>query len=394
LSIVELLGVGWSVLVQAALGGPVRLSRVGANGERRTELVMYVDPTTDTDGELEAVVVRLEDVRSPARRPASPPAPAAVATPATSTDPFAPLFGEDARILQIKQTAARFARSNVPVLVLSETGTGKELLAKAIHDASDRARRAFVAINCGAISEALLTTELFGYGSGAFSGAQRGGCDGKLAAADGGTLFLDEIAEMPPSLQAMLLRVLENGSYYRVGESVPRHTDIRLISATCRDLRGLIADGRFRDDLSYRIKGAVLGLPPLRDRTDIAELAAILLASLTRESGRPECGLDDDVIALFRRHPWPGNVRELKAALQYALVVADGEQIRLEHLPEELLSAVGTSPPADDATALERSLLGRAMDEARGKVDDAARALGVSRATLYRKLKRMRLKAK
>ncbi|MDP2314724.1 MAG: sigma 54-interacting transcriptional regulator [Pseudomonadota bacterium] len=303
-------------------------------------------------------------------------------------DPFDAVAGSDPRVARLRDEARRFARTDLPVLLLSETGTGKEVLARALHAGSTRANAAFVAVNCGALAPTLLESELFGYAPGAFTGALRGGRDGRVAAAHGGTLLLDEIGEMPPPLQAMLLRFLEDGSYTRVGESAERHADVRLIAATCRDLPRLVEEGRFRADLYYRIRVVRLGLPPLRERTDLADLARALLAELAGPLASPT--LTPEALACLLAHRWPGNVREIKNALRYALVAADGDVIGPEHLPDDLRAPV--TPPAGGASlaAVEIDAVKAALAAARGNVAAAARKLGVARSTIYRMLERAR----
>ena len=356
-----------------------------------------------------------------------PRAPTLIAT----TSAFDVLLGHDPTLLEAKQKAARFARTPLPVLLLAETGTGKELLARALHDASPRHEGPFVAVNCGALSSQLLETELFGYGSGAFTGARAGGQPGKLEIAHGGTLFLDEVAEMPPSLQAMLLRVLEDGTLYRVGEPQPRQVDLRLVCATCRDLEAMVRAGTFRSDLYFRIRGATLSLPPLAQRTDVLALAEALLLRLAREQGRSAPRLAPEVQAWIQQHDWPGNVRELKSTLAHAVALADDE-VRLEHLPRSLsrldlrprpVSVIGQAPahelsssaaapapspspvPRDGAALVvapsdaadlsreeaERRALVAAIARADGNLTVAAKYLGVARSTLYRMMDRHRL---
>jgi transcriptional regulator of acetoin/glycerol metabolism len=288
------------------------------------------------------------------------------------------------------------------VLLLAETGTGKELFARAIHAASTRSSGPFVALNCGALSTTLLESELFGYAPGAFTGASRTGSNGKLGAADGGTLFLDEIAETPEAIQAALLRVLDDGAYHRVGDDRPRKVDFRLVCATCRDLPGLVESGRFRRDLFYRIHGACVQIPTLRQRTDRVFLA---IEMLRRLDASPD--LEPDAI------DWPGNVRELRSALQHAAALASGEPISRAHFPETLLRSVTPAPartlPRDVAAApsapvaeaprgemprtretILRDAMIEAVDAARGNLSEAARKLGVARSTLYRALGRKR----
>ncbi|MDQ1347843.1 MAG: sigma-54 dependent transcriptional regulator, acetoin dehydrogenase operon transcriptional [Acidobacteriota bacterium] len=325
---------------------------------------------------------------------------------------FANLFAEDAKVVATKVAAERFARTRLPILLLAETGTGKDLLARAIHGASPRCERPFVAINCGALSPHLLESELFGYAPGAFTDARREGYEGKVGAARGGTLFLDEVAEMPGPLQALLLRVLEDGTYFRVGESVPRQADVRLICATCRDLPGMVDGGSFRRDLYFRIAGAVLALPAVRERNDVANLVRHVFAGLAASENpdAPAPRLSRAVLERLTAARWPGNVRQIRTALQYAMALADGSGIRPEHLPKLDLgraSALGKagssatdgasisaaqSPIAAPETAqrlaeLEHQWVTRAIREAGGNLSLAARRLGIARSTLYRHLR-------
>lgn len=318
--------------------------------------------------------------RAAAGRPSPPP-------PSRSRESaFRQVLGSDPALASAKTKAERFAETPIPVLLAAETGTGKELFARAIHAASPRSERPFVALNCGAISAQLLESELFGYGDGAFTGAKAGGQPGKLEAADGGTLFLDEIAEMPPSVQAALLRVLENGTFFRVGEVVSRTVDLRLVCATCRDLSAMVADGDFRSDLYYRIRGASITLPPLRARTDLAELMDQLLADLAGALGRPAPSLSPEARAELLGHDWPGNIRELKSALSHALVLAEHE-VRPEHLPLTPAPSARKARVTSRASA-ERGALQAALTASRGNLSDAARRLKVARSTLYRMMVR------
>jgi transcriptional regulator with PAS, ATPase and Fis domain len=328
-------------------------------------------------------------------------------------DPDA-LFGEDPTVIATKQAGARFARTRLPILLLAETGTGKDLLARAIHALSPRRERPFVAINCGALSPHLLESELFGYAPGAFTDARREGHEGKIGAARGGTLFLDEVAEMPGPLQALLLRVLEDGTYYRVGENVPRQADVRLICATCRDLPRMVEEGAFRQDLFYRIAGACLSLPPVRERSDVRALVLHVLADLAARdeaAGATDPRIAPEALDWMARQSWPGNVRQIKTALQYGLTLADGGEIRPEHLPtlfstfstvsttatrsaEPRQAAEPVSVPATEApaprtlAAIELELVRRTVAEADGNLALAARRLGIARSTLYRSLRR------
>ncbi|MEH3087256.1 MAG: sigma-54-dependent Fis family transcriptional regulator [Xylophilus ampelinus] len=241
----------------------------------------------------------------------------------------------------------------VPTLVLGETGTGKEWLARAMHEDSPRRAGPFVAINCAAIPETLIESELFGYADGAFTGARRRGHAGRIAQAHGGTLFLDEIGDMPLPLQARLLRVLQERAVVPLGGDRPVPVDVAVVCATHRDLRALRAAGGFRDDLYYRLNGLVVRLPPLRDRTDLPALVDRLLAEQAGPGQPAPPRPDAEVDRLFVRHPWPGNLRQLASVLRTAALLAEGEdRIRREHLPEDFLDeAAAPEPPAACADA-------------------------------------------
>ena len=267
---------------------------------------------------------------------------------------FAPVFGTDAALVAAKDAATRFAATDLPVLLLAETGTGKELFARAIHAASSRATGPFVALDCGALVSGVLESELFGHAPSSFTGASRHGADGKIAAAHHGTLFLDEIAELPDAVQAALLRVLDHGgAHYRVGDTRPRTSDFRLVCATCRDLPELVERGVFRRDLFFRIHGACVSLPALRDRSDRTALAAELLKSVlpavpsastsattaatTAASAKASTDLSPGACRWIEQHDWPGNVRELNSALVHAVAMADGQTLLEEHFPRVLV---------------------------------------------------------
>jgi sigma-54 dependent transcriptional regulator, acetoin dehydrogenase operon transcriptional activator AcoR len=309
---------------------------------------------------------------------------------------FDNILGSDPAILRAKATATALAVTSLPVLLLAETGTGKELFAKAIHLASNSQAGPFVALNCGAFAPTLLESELFGYAPGAFTGAARNGQQGKIASAINGTLFLDEVAELSPSTQAMLLRVLEDGTFQRLGESRTSHADFRLICSTCRDLPSMVRAGTFRQDLFFRIQGACIRLPPLRMRADLLELANALLAQLAAKAKTPIPSLAKDAIEYLQAHQWPGNVRELKMALVHALALTPlGAEIHREHLPVSLLSeepptqrAPLEQPASSKEEALQRALT-QALAESKGNYAAAARKLGVARSTVYRMLKRI-----
>jgi transcriptional regulator of acetoin/glycerol metabolism len=304
--------------------------------------------------------------------------------------------GSDPRMLSNARLLRRVIGSRLPILLLGETGVGKDTLARAIHLESERAGKPFVAFNCAAVPETLIDSELFGYGSGAFTGARREGNAGRLAEADGGVLFLDEIGDMPYALQTRLLRVLETGEVMPLGAGKMRRVDIQVIAATNQDLEKRIAARTFRQDLYYRLAGAVIHVPSLRERTDLDGLIDRLLAHAAE--GR-DIRLDSAARSVLRSHRWPGNVRELKHVLFRAVQIANGGIIR----PADLMMGHEGAPAVDDISdepaetggaakaavaAAERGAIAEAMERAGGNVEACARLLGMSRATLYRKIRR------
>jgi transcriptional regulator of acetoin/glycerol metabolism len=297
----------------------------------------------------------------------------------------------DARLAQAIAKVGKVLGQGVPILVMGETGTGKEWLAQAIHQDSPRAHGPFVAVNCASIPEALIESELFGYEEGAFTGARRKGATGRIMQANGGTLFLDEIGDMPLALQARLLRVLEERKVTPLGGARPLAVDVELVCATNRDLRKRIADGLFREDLYYRLNGLVVKLPPLRERSDLDAIVSAMLANGARRRR-----VADDVMRLFHRHAWPGNLRQLASLLRTASLMAGEEnEIGLHHLSDDFLEDLdaASANPAPNAAPdarlheLALSAILRTLDAHGGNVSAAARALGVSRNTIYRKLR-------
>jgi DNA-binding NtrC family response regulator len=286
----------------------------------------------------------------------------------------------------------KIAASELPVMIRGESGTGKDLVARAIHFQGPRRRRPFLSENCAAIPESLLESELFGHVRGAFTGADRAR-EGLFERADGGTLFLDEVGDMPPPMQAKLLRVLEDGLVRPVGGEKVIPVNVRVVTATHRDLAGEIRAGRFRQDLLYRLQVLTIELPPLRERPgDIALLVASFLERIARERGRKPTPIDDGALAILERHAWPGNVRELQNVLQRLDLLAGNRAITAELLANDpaLGRALEASPRRGvfSLRAGEKAELERALKAADGNRVQAARLLGISRATLYRKLER------
>ena len=394
-SIQQTLGLPWAKLREKLQGGEDTLELAPTPGVRERPIHLKLEPIFDGKKLVGSILIvtsskQKDRVRTAVSTAAAAPAPT---TPAA----FAKIFGHDRTLTQSLDIAARFARSSLPILLLAETGTGKDLMAHAIHDASHRAGKPFVAVNCGALTPSLLESELFGYGPGAFTGASPEGRMGRLAAADKGTLFLDEVGEMPSTLQTLLLRVLEGGTYNRVGELETRTSDIRLICATCRDLPAMVEAGTFRKDLYYRIRGACLTLPTLRDREDVPELARHLLEQLCARLETDVPRFATDALRWMNTYTWPGNVRELKNALHHALVLANGaDELEREHFPEQHIPQPRRSPSSEDPLQApvesiedaERRALLQAMEASDGNVSEIARQLGVARSTVYRMLKR------
>jgi DNA-binding NtrC family response regulator len=284
---------------------------------------------------------------------------------------------------------ARAAPADTPVLILGESGTGKELLARALHAAGPRRDRLFMAVNCSAIPETLLESQLFGHRRGAFTDA-REDRRGLFQEAAGGTILLDEIGDMAAPLQAKLLRVLQEKEVHPLGAAAPVAVDVRVIAATNRDLETLCAQGRFRQDLYYRLNVIAIRIPPLRERPeDLLPLVAHFLAKHGQRLGRAGATVGLEVMELFRRHPWPGNVRELENAIERALVLGRDSVIHIEDLPDDLRRSLLSSPGPEHVRLMvdmEREQIIKALRAAGGNKTAAARLLGLDRKTLYRKL--------
>ncbi|MEM5325097.1 sigma-54-dependent Fis family transcriptional regulator [Paraburkholderia sp. JHI2823] len=307
------------------------------------------------------------------------------------------LRSADARVAENARIAQRVAGKRLPILLLGETGAGKEVFARAMHDAGARSNRAFIAVNCGALPESLIESELFGYAPGAFTGARRHGARGKIAMADGGTLFLDEIGDMPLALQTRLLRVLAEGEVLPLGAEAPLRVDVDVICATHRDLAQMARSGAFREDLYYRLSGAVLTLPPLRERRDIATLIDTVFAEEAQAAGRP-LALDATLAARLAAFAWPGNLRQLRNAMRYACAVCDTVRVEARHLSADLAenlpalaptAAAYARPAAPLSPEVERERIIAALTAHRWRPNAAAQALGISRATLYRRIAKL-----
>jgi len=313
----------------------------------------------------------------------------AVRMPATAVE-FGGLIARSEGMRKVLELARRVARVDSTVLMTGESGTGKEVLARYIHAESTRMARPFVAINCGAVPEGLLESELFGHAKGSFTGATQDR-PGLFEAAHGGTLFLDEIGEVPPSMQVKLLRALQEREVRRVGENKSRSVDVRVLAATNRDLAAEVVSGRFRQDLYYRLRVIELKLPPLRDRKeDILPLARSFLDEVAKRVGAKVSGFNPGAANQLLRYAWPGNVRELENAVERAVVLAQGSRVDEEDLPEEVRAALplshvpGEVRPLED---MEREYILAVLQASGGNKAKAAAALKIGTATLFRKLK-------
>ncbi|HYH97984.1 sigma 54-interacting transcriptional regulator [Hyalangium sp.] len=388
-------------------GTRLRVSRERGGGTGSIEEIrllsgspMTIEPFTPV--QLGSVVIVIQPVSAPLTSNGQGAAPQPVVS--------------DPSMQRLYELASLVAQSPISVLLLGETGVGKELLAETIHLRSQRAKGPFVPINCAAFSESLLESELFGYERGAFTGAVRTK-PGLIERAHGGTLFLDEVGEMPLSLQVKLLRVLEDLKVLRVGGLEPQSVDVRFVAATHQDLDACVARGTFRKDLYFRINGFTLNIPPLRERVgEIASLARYFIERSTAENKRSAPGLTPEAQSLLERHSWPGNIRELRNIMGRALVLCRGEAIQPEHLvfdsapkvlepapkvlepaPKELEPTSPGSPalssaPAsgtlgEDIAALERQRILEALEQCAGNQTRAAQVLGISRRTLVTRLK-------
>ncbi|HCJ28477.1 MAG TPA: sigma-54-dependent Fis family transcriptional regulator, partial [Pseudomonas sp.] len=292
----------------------------------------------------------------------------------------------DASMRSSFDRALKVIERDVPVLLQGETGTGKEAFAAALHRASSRARKPFVALNCAAIPETLIESELFGYRGGSFTGARKEGMTGKLQQAEVGILFLDEIGDMPLALQTRLLRVLEERQVVPLGSATPQPLDVRLVSASHRDLHVLVAEGRFREDLYYRLNGLIVALPALRERTD----KSVLLDFLLTEEARGEAiALNVDARDMLLANAWPGNVRQMRNVLRTLIALCENGRIGVDDVAGVLPSdAAHVAPSSDPLGAAEHEALVAVLEARQWHMSRVAEQLGISRNTLYRKLRK------
>jgi transcriptional regulator with PAS, ATPase and Fis domain len=296
---------------------------------------------------------------------------------------------------KLKKSAAKAAKGRSTILIRGESGTGKELFAQAIHNSSARNTGKFIVVNCAAIPEDLLESEFFGYDEGAFTGARQKGKLGKFDLANGGTLFLDEVGDMSLSLQAKLLRVLQEREFYRVGGTVRIQVDVRIIAATNRNLEEMVQEGLFREDLYYRLNVISLNVPPLRDRLyDTDHLIGRFMIELNQILGTSITGIEDRARGAMLDYAWPGNVRELRNVMERAMTFAENGKIRLEDLPDYLVKQVSVVEPSLNVSLVENAELEaikKALVQVQGNKVKAARLLGISRSGLYEKIKKYKL---
>jgi DNA-binding NtrC family response regulator len=392
---------GWDAVLldeEFCGAGLALLSRMTTNGSAPAPVVLLTRcPTMETT--LEAIrlgahdvlakpltLVRLREILSAGA------ASAGRARPISSSAGPDEMIGSSPEMLSVYRVVARAAASDATVLLLGESGTGKEMIARALHTRSRRAGRPFVAINCAAIPDNLLESELFGHEKGAFTGAI-GRRIGRFERASGGTLFLDEIADMSLALQAKILRALQEREIERVGGGDPVRFDVRVVAATNQDLASAVAAGTFREDLYYRLAVVTLRLPPVRDRgADLDRLAEHFAGLYACIHHRPARAISEDALGILRNHPWPGNVRQLRNAMERAVVMCEGRVLLPEHLPADV-RAPGEPGRSDEPTVpllslaeMEQRMIRRALAATGGNHTRAAEILGIHRNTLRRKI--------
>jgi len=309
---------------------------------------------------------------------------------------FDAIIGSSVAVTQAKTLAQRVAPTDAPVLLLGETGTGKEVFAQAIHTASKRKTQTFLGLNCSAFSKELLESELFGHKAGAFTGATKDK-KGLIEEANGGTLFLDEIGEMPLDLQAKILRVLETSEFIKVGDTRQLKVNIRIIAATNRNIEQEISQGKFRQDLYYRLNLVTINLPPLRDRQeDIPQLADFFFKKFTRDAYQQVKRMTTAFVERLQRQQWRGNIRELRNIIERSLIVCLGDELNVDHLPLEMqhqTANLGGAISAFDLASVERLHIQRVLHYAKNNKTQAAKLLNISPATLYRKIDEFKLES-
>jgi two-component system response regulator HydG len=310
---------------------------------------------------------------------------------------FEGIVARSPKTIRVLETVRQVATTSATVLILGESGTGKELIASAVHQHSPRRDKPFVALNCAALSEGILESELFGHEKGSFTGAVKTR-EGRFEHADGGTLFLDEVGDMPMATQIKLLRVIEQGEIYRVGSNEPIKVNVRLVAATNQDLQKLIESGEFREDLYFRLKVITLQLPPLRERREeIPPLIDHFIARFSDKHDKPIDGIDPEALKVLQNNPWKGNVRELENCIENMVVVATGRLLSVEDIPPDILHSTPLAAPPSKPSfqivagtsldEMEKQLIRATLKKTGGNRHEAARILKIGERTLYRKLK-------
>jgi PAS domain S-box-containing protein len=359
--------------------------RITHKDHRSLDVVKNATVLRDAQGRLLGAVETLTDISDIVRQQEEI---RALRQSLDGTKGYHGILGRSPSMQQLFEMVESVAQSDAPVMIYGQSGTGKEMVARAIHRASPRAQRPFIKVNCAALNENLLESELFGHVKGAYTGASHTRV-GRFEAASGGSLFLDEIGDIPPATQIKLLRVLEEKEIERVGDHTPIRVDVRIISATHKNLEELIARGAFREDLFFRINVFPIGIPPLKERADdLPIIIAHFIDQHNSRSGKAVAGLTPDAAALLAAYPWPGNVRELRNAIDYALVLCREGEIGITHLPQKITAADACRLPCAAAPAGERAELLQALELAGGNQSAAARRLGVSRVTIWKRMKK------
>jgi two-component system, NtrC family, response regulator HydG len=362
---------------------------------RRTHVLKNASLLHDTDGSVMGAVETMTDINELVEKDTQI---EAFRRELQTQDGFQGILGTAASMQQVFDLIGNASYSDAPVIIFGESGCGKELVAKAIHSTGNRKTKPYVKVNCAALTESLLESELFGHVKGAFTGAYRSR-EGRFEAANGGDIFLDEIGDLPLSTQVKLLRVLEEKVVERVGDNRPLQIDVRIISATNRNLKQLVAQGAFREDLFYRINVIPITVPPLRERVDdIPLLAEYFFRRIKLKNNQKIQGISNEAMALLMAYPWPGNVRELKSAFEYAFVACQEPMIQPHHLPPSVrqvpirLKDNGKRPL--NRSQLQKKELIEALGQAGGNQSRAAEILGISRVTVWNRMKKYGITAR
>jgi len=384
----EKTGDGWCVLFRTGSFNMRKCTIIRKDGTA-LHVMKNASLLRDAKGEVMGAVETLTDVTEMVKKETQI---EAFRQELRSENGFQGILGVSAKMQSVFELVSNAALSDAPVLILGESGTGKDLVANAIHSISQRRRQPFVKVSCAALTESLLESELFGHVKGAYTGAYRNR-QGRFQATEGGSVFLDEIGDLPLSTQVKLLRVLEESIVERVGDNTSIRVDVRVISATNKNLKERVSQGAFRDDLFYRVNVIPIFLPPLRERSeDIPLLAEAFFRRIRLKSASKAKGISNEVMHVFMEYPWPGNVRELRSAFEYAIVCCGDSLIRLRHLPPRFHQVTQVEGAAQKVSMsreeTQKQDLSHALELAGGNGSEAARILGVSRVAVWNRMKR------